>query len=345
MTDLLDTEALLTAALHARARGETAAEPFALHAESGGAERRTTAWLSSALVAATVAAAVGVVTASHHTAPAAQPDRLTAAARSNPYHLPGGSYLKVTSGGYETWIPADPNGVWRLVSAHDENGKAINITARCGAFPGASFTQAFTFTPSPPGMNHGAHQTVRLAHPFVPGCDASGGWLTYRPQFAATLPTDPTALLARMRDDAIHTYTTEGLPRPSGTDLDQAVFDEAMTFLRHGYAPGAVVRTIVAALRKVSGVHATTGFGNGAGRTGTMIWRVTSTVTSTCLAATNRGATCTDRVATPRQPISGLLVDPRSGQVIGTSDVMLPVGTALTPQNAEIDRISYAVGQ
>ncbi|SDS35157.1 CU044_5270 family protein [Actinoplanes derwentensis] len=149
----------------------------------------------------------------------------------------------------ETWVPADPSGVWfRRVG---DTGERIPLTGSTAA--------------GGPGVTD-----ERLSGPcgrFRPGegdgdmCLSEGSWQVPTAVFIAGLPRDPEHLFDRLRSD------TDG----HGSDGDQEVLVYAADALRSGLLPADLRAAIYRALTRLSALKITERAATLDGHTGTAL--------------------------------------------------------------------------
>ncbi|MFF2777363.1 CU044_5270 family protein [Streptomyces sp. NPDC058052] len=105
----------------------------------------------------------------------------------------------------------------------------------------------------------------------VPGSPGNGGFASPTYAFAASLPSDPDALLSLIREDAVRNH---GPGSDSTTGPDQETFVAIGDLLRSGVVPPATTAALYRAAARVPGVVTLPGAVDAAGRSGVAVARV-----------------------------------------------------------------------
>lgn len=197
----------------------------------------------------------------------------------------------------ETWIPADPNGEWLQRRRETGNRKWVTGTEAEARAAGVVIEE----TPWPEQRAKGGN--------FVEDAPEHGNWQFPKPEFLASLPTDPKQLYERLSKD-------------SGGGMQSLVY--AADALRTGLMPAAARANLLRALTYLPGLDITDGAADLDGHKGV------------ALGISEDGE---------RQEI---ILDPSTGEVIGerkVSDSMfagIPKGTVTSYSSittAVVDRI------
>ena len=194
--------------------------------------------VAAAAVATVATGSLALSNKQHHasTSPPAAAAAAAAATTASRSAAAGSvTYVHDSDGpGVDVWIPSDRSGTWELVRP-DLPDASKTEKADCAAF--RFFQTAANGVRQPDGSYKS------LKRPHVPSCE-QGSWDFYRPAFAASLPTDPAALLAAMR-------------KASYRHSDVNTFVTGSGFIDSGWVEPNVVANIVAALKLIPGVHVT----------------------------------------------------------------------------------------
>ena len=282
-----DLESRLTAALSAQADSgvalvDAASDRLVLLPATSRPQRSRAAWVSSALVAAAAVTALAVVATPHASHPT-PPASAAAASGASPYGIPAGHYLKVDvdGGAYRQAIYIPADPNARWGLHRTDAGVAQPVDERRPC-------GAFVFFGGADDQHH------RPIPGSVPGCRA-GTWLYPRPEFLLSLPRDPQ-LVARS--------LTAFAEQRDGTGSATGVGCAALGYVDYALsiAPGSTAIVIARAASRLPGVvHQDVV--DSSGRHGDYL-------------------SCPQAKPTVTRPyLRGIVVDPRSGQLLDLRDV------------------------
>jgi hypothetical protein len=222
----------------------------------------------------------------------------------------------------ETWVPADQTRTWMqrrsiigqrkwLVGTEAEaeaahvvgsnDGGATQVTAPCGAF-------------------YLSQQSLSSLQGHTPSCaDVQASWQTPTSAWLAGLPTDPQAMLARLRHDAGAT---------PGTPDDARLFGDVVGALRSGLVSTKITAVLYQTLLLLPDVRVTQHVANLDGRIGVAMG----------IDSTSKPGVPSSAYSPERQEI---IIDPVANQFIGERTVTL-AATAGTPAGTVSDHTSLS---
>lgn len=149
---------------------------------------------------------------------------------------PDRSLLYLAENEVETWVPADRVDEW--MERRDVTGKRKWLVGTEEKAKEAGIDVAGGW---PEGIRKGECGDFYAEEEAGAEDPCKGSWSHPMPEWIADLPTDPRALLERLRKDV-------GAPEPDGRKLDDLAFDEANQALRSGLLPSQVRATLFKAL-------------------------------------------------------------------------------------------------
>ncbi|HEY3608928.1 MAG TPA: CU044_5270 family protein [Pseudonocardiaceae bacterium] len=214
----------------------------------------------------------------------------------------------------ETWVPADQTQTWmqrrsivgqrKWVIGTEAEAEAVGIVSGNNGAPTQLTAPCGDLFPNQSGLDQSLPQTLQGG---TPSCaDVHAGWQHPTPAWFAGLPTDPQAMLARLRHD---------VPGVTGTPDDVQFFGDVADALRSGLVSAKVTSVLYRTLLLLPEVRVTQHVANLDGRIG-----VAMGIDSTAKPGLPSGTYHSER--------QEIIIDPVANQFIGERAVApAPVGT------------------